>query len=176
MTTPERGLFERISTHVPLPNWPEVEDICAEHEQRLAEAEKELAARQIWENAHSIAALEQRLLEAEKERDRLLNIIGAKEDERMEAHRQATQLRARCGELEKACRYVLNDDGLIPRATSKCREVVRAALNEQNKAPQPAQELCTAHKRFPCRECGTTHFDGCQCGFCKQVEQEQTTK
>jgi len=33
----ERGLFERISDHVPLPNWPEVEDICEEFEQELEE-------------------------------------------------------------------------------------------------------------------------------------------
>jgi len=38
MTSPtERGLFERLSDHVPLPNWPEVEDICEEFEQELAE-------------------------------------------------------------------------------------------------------------------------------------------
>jgi hypothetical protein len=41
MTTPPESLFERISTHVPLPNMPEVGDVCAEFEKRLRDAESE---------------------------------------------------------------------------------------------------------------------------------------
>jgi len=26
---------------------------------------------------------------------------------------------------------------------------------------------CKAHGRFPCRECGTKHYEGCSCAFCK---------
>ena len=32
--------------------------------------------------------------------------------------------------LVEALQYVLEDDGLVPRATSKCREVVRQALDD----------------------------------------------
>ena len=32
--------------------------------------------------------------------------------------------------------------------------------------------MCEPHGRFPCRDCGTVHFEGCQCVFCR-VEQGQ---
>ena len=32
--------------------------------------------------------------------------------------------------------------------------------------------LCQPHKKWPCRECGTKHFEGCQCAFCR----EKTTR
>lgn len=31
--------------------------------------------------------------------------------------------------------------------------------------------MCTAHGCWPCRECGTSHFAGCQCDFCPPVPQ-----
>ena len=45
-------------------------------------------------------------------------------------------------------------------------------------------ELCKEHGRFPCRICGTKHFDGCDCFFCtdhpekyekKKYEKEKPT-
>lgn len=32
---------------------------------------------------------------------------------------------------------------------------------------QQDQVTCEAHGLFPCRECGTKHFPGCQCSFCR---------
>ncbi len=42
--------------------------------------------------------------------------------------KELPDLLARLATYEAALRYVLEDDGLVPRATSKCREVVRKAL------------------------------------------------
>lgn len=39
---------------------------------------------------------------------------------------------ATIAELEVALQYVLEDDGLLPRATSACRKVVRAALAKKD--------------------------------------------
>lgn len=33
--------------------------------------------------------------------------------------------------LRKALQYVLDDDGLLPRATSQCRDVIRTTLEEK---------------------------------------------
>jgi hypothetical protein len=38
-------------------------------------------------------------------------------------------LRTENERLREALKYVLEDDGLLPRATSECRDVVRAALS-----------------------------------------------
>jgi hypothetical protein len=27
---------------------------------------------------------------------------------------------------------------------------------------------CKPHRRFPCKICGTQHFEGCQCAFCRE--------
>jgi len=27
--------------------------------------------------------------------------------------------------------------------------------------------MCKAHRVWPCRKCGTKHYEGCQCSFCK---------
>ena len=29
--------------------------------------------------------------------------------------------------------------------------------------------MCKPHRTFPCRKCGTKHFDGCMCRFCEPV-------
>lgn len=29
------------------------------------------------------------------------------------------------------------------------------------------EKMCVEHGQFPCRKCGTKHFKGCQCGFCR---------
>lgn len=150
MTTPERGLFERIKPYLeslhPNSAWRNriIKAEIEKFQQRLAEAEakaKIVDAMKAYDEADADAEFEppHPIFRLAEERDAFMF--------------ECVQLRARCGELEKMLRLM-------------------AALA----TPQPAQELCTAHKRFPCRECGTTHFDGCQCGFCKQVEQEQIAK
>ena len=27
--------------------------------------------------------------------------------------------------------------------------------------------FCAKHRRWPCAECGTSHYDGCQCSVCR---------
>jgi hypothetical protein len=34
--------------------------------------------------------------------------------------------------------------------------------------------LCEKHKRFPCKECGTVHFEGCRCGLYRYTETRKT--
>lgn len=129
MTTPERTLFERIKAFMVRGKFGAAKAICADVDKKLIDAERRNEPLQIIANSVA-AALEQAGFDYVDDPGEAISIIADERD----------QLRARCGELEKACRYTLDDDGLIPRATSKCREVVRAALNEQTKAPQPAQE------------------------------------
>ena len=38
-----------------------------------------------------------------------------------------------------------------------------AALKQPNQFP-----TCKPHGKFPCRECGVKHFEGCQCAFCRE--------
>jgi rubrerythrin len=44
-----------------------------------------------------------------------------------------------------------------------------AALVEELKKNSPMQmsiPYCATHKVWPCAECGTSHFPGCDCGIC----------
>ena len=29
--------------------------------------------------------------------------------------------------------------------------------------------FCAKHRRWPCRECGTKHYDGCECSVCRPL-------
>jgi hypothetical protein len=49
--------------------------------------------------------------------------------------REIGRLMAQNANLAVALRYVLEDDGLMPRATSECRDVVRAALKAAGHLP-----------------------------------------
>lgn len=33
-------------------------------------------------------------------------------------------------------------------------------------APDIEVPFCIKHQRWPCHECGTCHFEGCECPFC----------
>ena len=50
--------------------------------------------------------------------------------------REVGRLMAENANLAAAGRYVLEDDGLMPRATSECRDVVRAALKAAGHLPR----------------------------------------
>ena len=39
----------------------------------------------------------------------------------------------------------------------------------QLRSQYEAKELCEKHKKWPCRKCGTKHYDGCRCYFCEQI-------
>lgn len=51
-------------------------------------------------------------------------------------------------------------------------EMTEEQIKRWGECQVPASEeksynLCEDHKRWPCPDCGTKHFEGCECGFCR---------
>ena len=40
-------------------------------------------------------------------------------------------------------------------------------------APDIAVPFCKAHRTWPCRHCGTSHFEGCTCPVCVAPDNEK---
>ena len=60
------------------------------------------------------------------------------------------------------------DDCVLSDVMLSVRKIARAASVDSR-----PKRTCEPHGRFPCRKCGTKHFDGCQCSYCAPVEKEQ---
>lgn len=136
MTTTERGLFKRIEIAIKITaakssgyeaavanTWNVIRATCEEFEQRLAEAEAErdkVSAQR--------AKLEQLVIQT----------FDAKDDE-------ITQLRARCGELEKTTNRIAHElETYNPAADEHHGKYIHKGWAKQLRAitatPQPAQE------------------------------------
>lgn len=59
-----------------------------------------------------------------------------------------------------ACAEVVSNMVIVPDDQDVVNAIMNTKVGERS-------NLCVKHKRFPCRECDTKHFDGCECGFCR---------